>query len=219
VKELVGVAHRDGAEVRRLVERQPSLARAAWDWGFGDWESGLGAASHTGQREIAEILLHHGAHPTIFSSAMLGQLDVVKACVAARPGIQRTLGPHGLTLLWHAQKGGTTAEPVVAYLESLGDADTGPALQPLDNADRDVLVGRYIFGAGPRDHFEVDVQKDQLGILRPDGTRARLFHTGNLVFFPAGVPSVKIAFARNGSRAVQLTIADPEVVLTARRDG
>jgi hypothetical protein len=28
------------------------LARAAWDWGFGDWETALGAASHMGSRPI-----------------------------------------------------------------------------------------------------------------------------------------------------------------------
>ena len=35
-------------------------------------------------------------------------------------------------------------------------------------------------------------------------------HTGNLVFFPAGVPTVKIAFARVGDKVTQLTVADPE---------
>lgn len=31
-------------------------------------------------------------------AVMLGQLDVVKAFVAARPGVQRTLGPHSIAL-------------------------------------------------------------------------------------------------------------------------
>jgi hypothetical protein len=35
--------------------------------------------------------------------------DVVKALVAARPGVQRTLGPHGITLLAHAEVGGNAA--------------------------------------------------------------------------------------------------------------
>ena len=56
----------------------------------------------SGRREIAEFLLAHGARPTVFSAAMLGQLDVVKAFVSASPGVQRTLGPHGITLMAHA---------------------------------------------------------------------------------------------------------------------
>src|SRR6188474_1727666 len=34
VQEVVGVAHRDLAAVRALVEKRPELAKAQWDWGF-----------------------------------------------------------------------------------------------------------------------------------------------------------------------------------------
>jgi len=219
VQEMVGVSHRDVRRVTELVERQPALANATIDWGFGDWESALGAASHVGRPEIAEVLLAHGARPSIFSAAMLGQLDVVKAFVAARPGVQRTLGPHGITLMAHARAGGADAAAVVRYLESLGDADTRPQAQPVDPADRDALVGEYGFGPGPRDHFIVDVVRDQLGLARAGESRRLLFHTGSLVFFPSGVPSVRIAFARSGNRGAQLTIANPDVFLTAKRRG
>ena len=63
---------------------------------------------------------------------MLGQLDVVKSFVAAAPGIQRTRGPHGLTLLSHAKAGGSRAAAVTAYLESLGDADPRYTNETLD---------------------------------------------------------------------------------------
>jgi hypothetical protein len=216
-RTIVGLSHFNLAEVRRLVEAQPSLARAGWDWGFGDWETPLGAASHIGRREIAELLIAHGAEPTIFSAAMLGQLDVVKALVAARPGAQRARGPHAITLAAHARVGGKDAEPVLAYLTSLGDADVRPATQPLANEDRALVVGQYAFGPTAADRFTVDVRDDQLGIERPGGTRRVLNHTGDLVFFPAGVPSVKIAFKKDGGRVTQLTIADPDVYLTAPR--
>jgi len=42
-------------------------------------EDALGAASHMGNWEIAEYLLSKGARSTIFSGAMLGEMDVVKA--------------------------------------------------------------------------------------------------------------------------------------------
>lgn len=215
--EVVGVSHRDLNRVRELVERQPNLAKAAIDWGYGDWESALGAASHTGRREIAEFLIAHGAQPTLFSAAMLGQLPVVRAWIETAPGIQKTPGPHAITLLAHARAGGPDAAAVLAYLQQVGDADTRPTTVALAPADRDAVVGRYAFGSGPRDHLVVEVRNDQLGIERPGTSRQLLFHTGGLVFFPAGVPSVRIAFERAGGAVARLTVADPEVLVTARR--
>jgi len=223
-REAVGVSHRDLKRVRELVERQPALARAAIDWGFGDWEACIDAASHTGNKAIAEFLLANGARPTIFSAAMMGQLDVVKAFIAARPGVQRNLGPHGLTLMWHAKQGGPDADPVVQYLASVGDADVPPPTSPLAVAERDALTGKYTYGSGPRDHFTIEVRTDmlkreQLTIERAGApSRQNLYHLGNLVFFPTGVPSARIAFAREGAKITQLTVADPNVMLTARRD-
>ena len=224
VREIVGVSHRDLKRVQELVERQPALARASVDWGFGDWEACIDAASHVGNKPIAEFLLANGARPTIFSSAMLGQLDVVKAFVAARPGIQKTLGPHGLTLMWHARQGGPDAAAVVQYLAAVGDADIQQSTMPLAAQDRDALVGKYTYGSGPRDYFTVDVRVDmlkreQLMIERPGApSRHILYHVGNLVFFPTGVPSAKIAFARDGAKVTQMTVADANVMLTARRE-
>ena len=218
VRDAVAASHGNVARIRELVDRQPALARASIDWGFGDWETCIDAAAHVGNKPIADFLLSHGARPTIFSAAMMGQLDAVKAFVAARPGIQRTLGPHGITLMAHAKAGGPDAAAVVQYLSTLGDADTPPPTAPLAAADRDALAGKYVYGGGPRDHFIIDVQQDRLGIDRPGGPARRfLIHTGNLVFFPSGVPTVKIAFARGGGRAMQLTVADPDVMVTARR--
>jgi hypothetical protein len=213
VKDVVGASHGNFARVREIVEKQPAYARASMDWGFGDWETCIDAAAHVGNKPIAEFLFAHGARPTIFSAAMMGQLDTVKALVAAQPGIQKTLGPHGITLMSHARAGGKDAEAVVAYLKQLGDADQPTPTQPLAPADRDALAGKYVYGPGPRDHFTVDIQRDQLGIDRPSGPARRLLiHTGSLVFFPSGVPTVKIAFAKEG-----LTVADGLVTLTARR--
>ncbi len=224
VREAVGVSHRDLKRLRELVERQPALARVAIDWGFGDWESCLDAASHTGNKAIADFLLANGARPTIFSAAMMGHVDVVKAFIAARPGVQRNLGPHGLTLMWHAKQGGPDAAAVVQYLTMVGDADVSPSTQPLAVPDRDALVGKYTYGPGPRDYFTIEVRVDmlkreQLTIERSGApSRQNLYHVGDLVFFPTGVPSAKIAFAREGAKITQLTVADPHVMLTARRE-
>jgi hypothetical protein len=218
VREIVGASHGNFARVREAVEKQPALARGSVDWGFGDWETCIDAAAHVGNKPIAEFLLAHGARPTIFSAAMMGQLEVVKAFIGARPGIQKTHGPHGITLMSHARAGGADAVAVVEYLKGVGDADIPTPTQPIAAADRDALAGKYVYGPGPRDFFTVDVQRDLLGIDRPSGpSRRGLLHTGNLVFFPVGVPSVKIAFARESGKVTQLTIADPEVMVTAIR--
>ena len=224
VREAVGVSHRDLKRLRELVERQPALARVSIDWGFGDWEACIDAASHTGNKAIADFLLANGARPTIFSAAMMGQVDVVKAFIAARPGVQRNLGPHGLTLMWHAKQGGPDAAAVVQYLTAVGDADVSPPTSPLPTPDRDALVGKYTYGSGPRDYFTIEVRTDmlkreQLTIERSGApSRQNLYHVGNLVFFPTGVPSAKIAFGREGAKITQLTVADPNVMLTARRE-
>lgn len=217
-REVVGLSHSNFARVKELVTNRPALAKASWDGGFGDWETALGAASHVGQRDIARLLIDHGAPPTIFSAAMLGQLDVVKAFVAASPGIQRHRGPHGIPLLSHAEAGGPEAAAVVAYLKEIGGADERPALAPLSPQERASILGTYRFADGPRGVFVVDVDaRDRLGMTRGGGDRRNLFHLGALVFYPTGAEAVRITFERAGDRVSQFTIADPGVVLTAIR--
>src|SRR5262249_53606267 len=85
VQDFVNNAHSDFAHVRDLLEQQPVLVNAAWDWGAGDWETGLGAAAHMGRRDIALYLLERGARMDIFAAAMLGHLAIVQATMAAMP--------------------------------------------------------------------------------------------------------------------------------------
>jgi hypothetical protein len=217
-RAIVGASHTDLERVTALVTARPALAKASWDWGFGDWETALGAASHMGRPDIAGILLRHGAHPTIFSAAMLGQLDVVRAMVEASPGIQRTLGPHGITLLRHAVAGGEEAKLVVEFLESLGDADQRPETVTLQPAEQEPYVGIYSFGAGPRDRFEVTIDpKGSLRIARPDRSSRFLFALGEHAFFPGGAEFVRIRFAVNGAKAGSVSIHDPDLIVTAVR--
>jgi hypothetical protein len=120
VQQFVGVSHGDFEQVKTLLAQEPRLVNAAWDWGGGDWETGLGAAAHTGQRDIALFLLAHGARLDIFAAAMLGHLEIVQAILTAYPHLKDAPGPHGIPLLSHAQYGGEPALPVLHYLQSLG---------------------------------------------------------------------------------------------------
>jgi len=216
VQEIVLVAHTNPARVKELVGRHATLAKATWDWGFGDWESALGAASHMGNREIAEVLLANGAHPTIFSAAMLGQLEVVKAFITASPGVQRTRGPHSIPLLAHAMAGGSAAKPVVEYLKSIPGADDKLAVQPLTDADAAKLSGTYTFGLLPADRFEITANKNQLQIARPGRFGRGLMHLGSYEFCPIGAENVRVKFAESAA-AMMLTVHDPDLVLTAEK--
>ena len=116
VQEFVGNAHGDLEAVRAALEADSTLANASWDWGDGDWETALGAAGHMGRRDIAELLLVHGARLDLFVAAMLGELEIVGAMLTAHPEMREAKGPHGISLLAHAEAGGETAQAVVDLL-------------------------------------------------------------------------------------------------------
>jgi hypothetical protein len=119
VQEFVGKAHGDLSRVQELLTQEPALINATWDWGGGDFETGLGAAAHMGRRDIACFLLDRGARLDIFAAAMLGELEIVKAALAAFPDAINTPGPHGIPLIAHAKAGGEEAKAVLKFLESL----------------------------------------------------------------------------------------------------
>jgi hypothetical protein len=112
--------------VKKLLEKEPALLNATQDWGGGDWESGLGGASHMGNREIAEFLLSKGARIDVFCAAMLGELDVVKGVLTATPTLIDSKGPHGISLHSHAKAGGKQAEAVLDYLQTIKKIDMTP---------------------------------------------------------------------------------------------
>jgi hypothetical protein len=119
VQEFVGNAHGNFERVKELLEAEPALVNATWDWGGGDFETALGAAAHMGNKLIANFLLERGARLDIFAAAMLGNLDVVKAALMAYPKALHTPGPHGIPLIAHAEAGGEEAKAVLDYLKSL----------------------------------------------------------------------------------------------------
>ena len=119
VQEFIRVAHADLNRVDELLAQEPALIHATWDWGGGDFETALGAAAHMGRADIARFLLDHGARIDLFAAAMLGDLPLVQAALAAYPNALHVLGPHGIPLIAHAKAGGAAAEPVLTYLQTL----------------------------------------------------------------------------------------------------
>jgi hypothetical protein len=126
VQDFVIYAHSELDMVKKLLAKEPALLNATMDWGGGDWESGLGGASHMGRRDIVEYLLEKGARIDIFCAAMLGRLDAVKSFLTLQPGLIDAKGPHGFTLHFHAQVGGKDSEPVLDYLQSIKKLELKP---------------------------------------------------------------------------------------------
>lgn len=228
VSEVVGASHFNLDKVKELVNRRPELARATWDWAFGDWETALGAASHVGRRDIAAFLMSKGARPDIFTFAMLGNHDAVKAMIMSTPGIQSIAGPHGITLLQHAKNGlrseGITelqkkeSTKLIAYLEELGNADPKQKGIEMDDAEKEKYLGDYKYGDGPEEGFSVKINMRKLISLGKLGAfGGGLYKQEDGSFIYNGISSVRITFSAEQDKVVSLTVHEPDLTLTAKK--
>ncbi len=113
IDEFVIAAHGDFAKVKALSAQFPSLIHATARWG----ETALGAAAHSGQRDVAEFFLARGVPIEICVATMLGRADRVAAFLKADPGLAHAIGAHGIPVLYHAAIGNHTdvAELLVAH--------------------------------------------------------------------------------------------------------
>jgi hypothetical protein len=224
VRELVGNSHFNLEWIKELVNARPELARASWDWGFGDWESAIDAASHVGRKDIADYLISKGAMPTIFTFAMLGDYDTVKGMITAYPGIQKNYGPHGITLLQHVKNGieagaadKEKANQLVEYLQTLGDAD-GQVYLNLNDEEKVLYLGDYKYGEGIDDRFTINLNNRKLlslGSLGKSG--GTLLCTAPHEFVYQGAWSVNVRFELTGNVVTKLILTEPGLVLAARK--
>lgn len=213
-KEIVGASHGNIARVRELVGAHPELAKASYDWGFGDWETALGAASHVGNREIAELLLANGARLDIFAAATLGMLDVVKAALVANPALAGNRGPHGISLLAHAEAGKHAT--IIEFLRTV-PAAASPSSPVLSDEQVASYAGKYACVGGPG----VIVGKTRLGLAVradiPSGVDRTLVTTGENTFHPVGAPGVRVWFTVVGGKAERIEITEGEWFVSASR--
>jgi hypothetical protein len=124
VKEFVSSGHNNLARVKEMLEEMPTLIYATWDLGGGDFETALEGAGHVGNKEIAHYLISKGARTNLFVLTMLGKIELVKAYLDIWPMYLNARGPHGFTLLHHANRGGEEARELVAYLQGMGLKET-----------------------------------------------------------------------------------------------
>lgn len=213
-REIVGASHRNLERVTELLVAHPALANASYDWGFGDWESALGAASHVGRREIALVLLQHGARLDVFAAAMLGMVDVVKAILVAQPSLAQTRGPHGIPLLAHAMAG--EDEATIEFLKSFEGA-THEAPAPLKSEEMQPYLGTYASDASS-EGGEVVITEARIGMmLQARGSSVRLTRTGEHTFHPAGARNVRVAFTVQQGAAIRVEIVEADWLVSASR--
>jgi ankyrin repeat protein len=120
VKEFVIAGHGNYDKTKQLLSEHQTLLYATYDWGNGDFETALEGAGHVGNKEIANYLIGLGARTNMFVLTMLGKTKIVKPFLETYPELIYARGPHGLTLLHHAQKGGDDAKELLDYLQSKG---------------------------------------------------------------------------------------------------
>ena len=228
VSGVVGASHGNFDKVKELVSRRPELAGAAWDWGFGDWETALGAASHVGRRDIAEFLISNGARPDIFTYAMMGMQKSVQEIIETVPGIQSHNGPHGITLLQHAKNrlldksisssDAANVNKVISYLDGLGNADIKPKSLEVTEEEKKKYLGEYRFGDGENELFVVNLHSRGFLQVGRKGSSPRIVNkTADNTFSPAGAPSVSIIFKMMDDKAVSFGIHEPEPIVTATK--
>lgn len=128
VKEFVIAGHGNFEKVKTMLQEFPTMLYATWDWKDGDFETALEGAGHVGNKEIANYLIAAGARTNMFVLTMLGKTQIVKPFLETFPAYINARGPHGLTLLHHAQKGGEDAKELLEYLQSKGLKETKMAL-------------------------------------------------------------------------------------------
>ncbi len=212
VREIVGASHRNLARVKELLTAHPALAKANYGWGYGDWESALGAASHVGNKDIANLLLENGARLDIFAAAMLGMNDTVAAMLKAMPALAKTRGPHGISLVAHATAG-ENAE-LAELLKTFPGADDD-AKTPLTPEEMKPYVGTFLRDSG--DAITVSQTRFGLAVKGGSGGDCRLTRTGDHTFHPAGAPNVKVTFTVNENTATRIEIVEATWLVSAIR--
>lgn len=123
VKEFVMAGHGNIDKVKTMLAELPTLIYATYDWKNGDFETALEGAGHVGNKEIANYLINLGARTNLFVLTMLGKTALVKEYLTLFPSYITARGPHGLTLLHHAQKGGEDSRELLEFLQSKGLKD------------------------------------------------------------------------------------------------
>lgn len=109
IREFVINAHFNLDKVKVMLADYPPLLTVRHQWGENDFEDGLGAASHVGNRPIAEFFLEQGVPLTVCAAAMLGRKADVETFLKADAMQANARGAHGIPIMFHAAMSGDTS--------------------------------------------------------------------------------------------------------------
>lgn len=179
VNDLVGNAHGNLAEVRKVLAASPGWVNSSAAWN----ETPIQAAAHMGNRQIVEYLLDCGAPLDIFVAAMLGRQDDLERFIESESEMIHARGVHDMPLLYFAAAGN---QPDVAewLLERGADVNDGrgqnTALHAAVALDHPAMA-RWLLDRGADVHaldyesktpLEVAIEQDRTeiaGLLRQRG--------------------------------------------------
>ena len=118
ITEFVFAAHKSLEETKKILDKHPLLLNCANQFKKGDFETAVGGASHMGRKDIVDFLVSRGARLDIFNYAFLGYGEFIKKVVTDHPHLLRAPGPHGFSLLHHAEVG--KHRELVSWLQDKG---------------------------------------------------------------------------------------------------
>ncbi|WP_420644031.1 ankyrin repeat domain-containing protein [Candidatus Leptofilum sp.] len=133
IRNFVLPAHGNLEVVQQMLAAEPRLLNEKY---VEFDETALEAASHVGNRAIAQFLLDQGAPMNIYTAAMLGLQDEVEAFLDESPELVNGKGVHGISLLFHAALSGNVE--LVEMLAARGNSQSPD--QPLLAA---AMYGRH----------------------------------------------------------------------------
>lgn len=189
VKEFVVAGHGNLPKVKEMLSAEPMLINAAWDWGAGDWETAIGGAAHTGNRELALHLLDAGSRFDLYSAAMLDEVAAVTALLQLHPALANTRGPHGFTLLYHV---GYSGNPALAETVARG----------INPAQRSRHFNQALQSAVSRGHTDLTAYLLDHGVDDPNSKNFQ------------GKTTLDVALAKNHEAIIKLLRAHGAVTST-----
>jgi ankyrin repeat protein len=179
IRSFVIPGHGDLAKVKVMLAEDPRLLDAMYEeWG----ETALGAASHVGNRPIAEYLLAQGAKLTIYAAAMLGRQEDVAAFLAEDPALINSGGAHGIPLLFHAALSGDVS--LLEFLVERGNTQEADEALHIAAASGDVPLAQWFLARNadvtalnfqnmtPLQVAEANEQAEIAALLRQHGATA-----------------------------------------------
>lgn len=166
IREFVIASHFDLEKVKTMLAENPGLLNVAFEWGPGDFEDGLGAAAHVGNRPIAEFFLAQGVPLTVCAAAMLGRKADVEQFIAGDSALANAKGAHGIPIMFHAAMSGDTS--IADLLVAKGGGEGIPFALHGAIAHEHLEMARWLLDHGAKDHLDVENYEGKTPLVKAE---------------------------------------------------